>query len=249
MTHTPQRARDVLTHAQWMSLAEHEYRKVLALLPELGDEEWNRPTDCELWTVRDVVAHLIGAAEATASIREQIRQQRKGKARQGDRERMAAVNETQIQERESMSLVELRAALADAAARGVRARSRIPAPIRRLTVRFPAPLGAASFGYLLGPIYTRDCWMHRLDICRAVGRDPAPTAGHDGVIVGDLVSEWSVDNRRSVRLTGPAGGDFPATGAIGLDGVGLPTYDAIAFARALAGRATLPGIDPAVAMF
>ena len=35
-------------------------RKLLASLPQ---EAWTRPSACELWEVRDVVAHLTGGAE------------------------------------------------------------------------------------------------------------------------------------------------------------------------------------------
>ena len=33
-------------------------------------EEWNAPTDCDRWTVKDIVAHLIGWAECFASFKE-----------------------------------------------------------------------------------------------------------------------------------------------------------------------------------
>jgi uncharacterized protein (TIGR03083 family) len=59
-----------IRHGEWMALAEEEYRRLLALLADLGDGDWQRPTDCSEWDVRDLVAHLVGNAEMSASMRE-----------------------------------------------------------------------------------------------------------------------------------------------------------------------------------
>jgi hypothetical protein len=39
--------------------------------------------------------------------------------------------------------------------------------------------------------FTRDAWVHRIDIARAAGLAPELTPGHDGRIVADIVAEWS----------------------------------------------------------
>lgn len=41
-----------------IDLFEQEWRTVSALCRELDDEDWQRPTDCPGWTVKDQVAHL-----------------------------------------------------------------------------------------------------------------------------------------------------------------------------------------------
>lgn len=230
-----------IDYADWMALASAEYARIIELIGGLDADDWRRPTDCEGWTVRDIVAHLAGAAEATASMREQLRQQREGKARQGDGDRMAAVNALQIAEREVLSTGELTEALADASARGVRARARIPGLVRSAKLSFPPPLGRASLGYLNGPVYTRDAWMHRLDVCRATSRAPVLTAEHDGRIVADLAAEWGGRGGIGVELTGPAGGRFGAQPNC--------RHDAIDFCRALAGRGDLDCVEPALGMF
>jgi uncharacterized protein (TIGR03083 family) len=214
---------------------------VLNLLRDLDAHDWSQLTDCAPWTVRDIVAHLIGAAEATASTREQLRQQREGKALQGDGERMAAVNALQISERRDRSNDELVNMLADAATRGIKTRSALPAPVRMTRLRLPAPLGWASLNYLNGRIYTRDVWMHRIDITRATGREMVLTAEHDGRIIADLIEEWGAGRQLDLALTGPAGGRF-GTGA-------SHCHDAVDFCRALAGRGTIPGVEPAVVLF
>ena len=39
-----------------------------------------------------------------------------------------------------------------------------------MRIGFEAPLGRRSLAYLMDIVYTRDVWMHRIDICRATGR-------------------------------------------------------------------------------
>lgn len=233
-----------MKHEQWMRLAADEYARILDLLQTFDERDWAQRTDCDPWTVRDIVAHLVGAAEATASIREQLRQQRAGGAQHGV-ELMAAVNALQVAERAMLSGPELVDLLADASARGVKARRALPAPVRMLRIHLPAPWGWTSLGYLYGPIYTRDAWMHRIDICQALDRQPVLTAEHDGAIVADLVTDLAdttgARHRADLDLTGPAGGHFGTGSAL--------THDALDFCRALAGRGSVNGVEPAMALF
>ena len=64
------------------------------------------------------------------------------------------------------------------------------------------------FGYLVDTIFTRDTWLHRLDISRATGRDMQLSADHDGRLVADVVAEWARRHGQAftLTLTGPAGG-------------------------------------------
>ncbi len=235
-----------LRHRDWMALATEEYRRLDDLLGELDESEWAMPTDCAGWTVREVVAHLAGAAAATASVREQLRQQRLGRAEKGERLQIDAVNDIQVRERAGRSASQLRSELHEAAARSVRARQRAPGPVRSLRFPFPAPVGVASLGFLNDVVYTRDAWMHRLDICHATGHEPVLTADHDGRIVADAAGAWlRAAGRSEVTLTGPlgcvvsghAGDEAPAS------------YDAVAFARALSGRGELPGVRADLVLF
>jgi hypothetical protein len=69
----------------------------------------------------------------------------------------------------------------------------------------------ANFGHLMDVVYTRDVFMHRIDISRAVGREPSP-GENDRRIVEDAVGEWARRHQQSVEvvLSGPAGGKFVA---------------------------------------
>lgn len=96
-----------------------------------------------------------------------------------------------------------------------------------------------SFGYLVDTVFTRDTWMHRLDISRATGRDMVLTAQHDGVLVADVVAEWSRRHNRpfTLTLTGTAGGSWHSgTGGEHIE------LDATQFCWIAAGRAPATGL-------
>src|SRR5690606_3387219 len=88
----------------------------------------------------------------------------------------------------------------------VRGRRRTPWPVRHAPVPFGPPVGWKPLTYLLRVGFTRDIWMHRIDLARAVGTDPVVTADHDGRLVADIVAEWAAIHEQPFRLelTGPA---------------------------------------------
>jgi uncharacterized protein (TIGR03083 family) len=49
-----------------------------ALLRSLHAGDWPRPTDCAAWTVRDILGHLVGAAEGFSNPLELLHQYRAG---------------------------------------------------------------------------------------------------------------------------------------------------------------------------
>ncbi len=228
-----------MRHADWMLAATEEYRRLDALLSELDAADWSRPTDCSEWDVRQVVAHLVGAAESNARVREMLRQARLGrKARPGE-PGVDGMNAVQVAERDGVPPAQLRADLADAGRRGVRARARLPRALRALRIPFGPPLGVRSLGYLMDRIYTRDAWMHRVDIARTTGRPLLLTPDHDGRIVADVVEEWARAHGRpySLVLTGPAGGSW--TEGAGGEAISM---DAVEFCRVVSGRGSGSGL-------
>ena len=228
-----------MQHADWMTAAEESYRRLGTLIADLPDEAWRRPTDCTAWTVHDVVAHVVGAAESTARVPELIRQAWHGRRLRDGGPLVDGINAVQVRDRAAAGPDQLRRELADAGARGVRARRRLPAPLRAVPMPFGPPVGTKPLGYLMDRIYTRDVWMHRIDIARATGRPVELTPDHDGRIVADVVAEWAGVHRRPYRLvlTGPAGG----TWSEGTGGEEL-SLDAVEFCRIMSGRATGTGL-------
>jgi uncharacterized protein (TIGR03083 family) len=228
-----------VSHREAAGLGAVEYERLLDLLRTLEPEDWSRPTDCPEWDVRAMVAHVLGAAEAHASIRENVHQQRV--AAKADRPLVDALGDIQIADRAALDPDALVTRLAEVAPRSVRARRRIPAPVRAIRMKVELPFGTERWrlGYLLDVIYTRDTWMHRVDIARVTGRELVLTADHDGRIVADVVGEWARRHGRpcTLVLEGPAGGEFVS----GTDG---PRYvlDAVEYCRVISGRADGDGL-------
>src|ERR687893_1296504 len=137
-----------MRHGEWMAAAEEEYRRLGALLAELDDDDWRRPTDCTEWDVREMVAHLVGAAESTASVRELRRQQKADRTLRPGEQEVDQINAVQVRERATATPEQLRRDLADAGTRGVRSRRRLPAPLRAIPIPFGPPLGTRPLGYL-----------------------------------------------------------------------------------------------------
>lgn len=214
-------------------LATEEYRRLLGLLEDLSPAEWSTPTVCDDWDVRLMVAHLLGAAEGNASMVETVRQLARGTrlAKRMGREQIDGINAVQVADREHLSPTELVDRLRAVAPRAVRGRHRTPGPIRRISVPDPVA-GRLSMGHLMDVIYTRDEWLHRVDICRATGRELELTPDHDGRIVADVVAEWARTHGRPFELvlTGPAGGKFGTGSGPSIE------LDAVDFCWAVSGR-------------
>jgi uncharacterized protein (TIGR03083 family) len=232
-----------ITHEEAMRIAAVENTKFAGLLGSLEPDDWTKPTDCVLWDVRALAAHVVGSAAGQASPREFVRQVRKGRplvAEIGGKFWWDGMNELQVRERADISTQELVAEWGAMSAGALRSRTRLPGPIARLPLlKLPAPVGRQPLSYLFDVGFTRDVWMHRIDLARAANKTLDLDPDHDGRIVADLVAEWAVTHGESFSLTlgGPAGGQFRA--GAGGEQVDM---DAIEFCRILAERAHGTGI-------
>jgi uncharacterized protein (TIGR03083 family) len=223
-------------------LAQAAYDALLDDLARLSADDWRRPTECTGWTVRDMVAHLVGAAEGHASMPVFVRQYAWGLRHRASfgGSSLDAMNQRQIDDQRALTDEDLVPRLRELAPRAVAGRSRRA----RLLGRAPVGLDQAGSWYegmptrttmaeLCAVVLTRDVWAHRLDLCRAVRRTPSLDPRVDGRIVADIVADWAARHGRPVTLTltGDAGGVF----RIGTGGPAL-TLDALDFARVMAGR-------------
>ena len=228
-------------------VATHTYEALLALLEQLAPADWAAPTECVPWTVADMVGHLIGAARASASFREMARQQLWGRRHRDefDGNDLDAVNALQVRDHADLIPAARIETLRAAARPAVRARMRFPLPLR--PIRVPLAQGGStaegmpsslSLGHLMEVIYTRDAWLHRVDIARATGAD-LDLGNADHRIVEDVVAEWAQRHGHPFTLTlsGPAGGVF-------VQGEGGPAIDldAVEFCRVVSGRAPGEGL-------
>jgi uncharacterized protein (TIGR03083 family) len=223
-----------------MKLAADELDRFLDLLRSLSPDEWRRPTECEPWDVRTMATHVLGATESHSSVRETMHQTRAyRRAKSGPM--IDAMTELQVRDRAQLAPDEVVHRFERAAPRSVRARRRMPAPLRGMRMKVDPPFAAERWrlGYLMDVIYNRDCWMHRVDISRAIGREPVLTAEHDGRMVDDVVREWAWRHRApfTLALTGQAGGTYVAgAGDVNIE------LEAVEFCRILSGRAQGTGL-------
>ena len=186
-----------------------------------------------------MVLHLLGSAEAQASVGEFVHQLRRGMPLNkviDSHHWVDGMNELQIRERGGLSNDELVAHVRAVGPKAVKGRWRTPPPARYIPLPFGPPIGWAPLKYLLDVGFTRDIWAHRIDIHTAIGRPMRLTAGHDGRLVADIVAEWAGIHGQPFELVldGSAGGKFTQ----GTAGERLE-IDALDFIRTLSGR--LPG--------
>ncbi len=234
----------MIGHREGAALAEEAYDRFAGVVESLRDDDWARPTDCALWTVRDMVGHMVGAMRSAASVRELLSQQREINSRvaAGEGSETDVMTQVQIDRTASLDTRALTRECRALVGRAAAGRRRVPAPLRRL-VRFPVTVADGTetwtLGYLVDVILTRDAWMHRIDLSRAVDRHVELTPDHDGRLVADVVAEWDRRHGAPYRLSliGPAGGTFASGSA---DDV--IEMDAVEFCRVVSGRESGSGL-------
>jgi uncharacterized protein (TIGR03083 family) len=205
-----------LTHSEAAAMARLELERFLALATSLSDDDWEKPTICPLWNVRQILAHVTGAAASHASWSEFKRQGNRKVQRPYRASGLSfldSMNQIQVDDRASATPGALIDELRTMGPRAIATRERLPAWLRAFRVPLPALGGIVPIGYLTDLIYTRDMWMHRLDICRATGHEMIQTSHHDRrittLVVRDLARKLTPRlGGRAVtyELTGISGG-------------------------------------------
>jgi uncharacterized protein (TIGR03083 family) len=232
----------VLDHDEAMAVAAIEYDRVLDVVGRFSPDDWSKATDCAGWDVKDVVSHLLGWMEANADPAE-ARRQLAVAARSAQEQsilRLDAQTALHVREHAQMSPAALTAAMHDWADRALAGRTAAPAEVRASTFSAGLP-GEPDWtrGYLIDVVFTRDLWMHRVDLCRATGQPMVLTSEHDGRVIADVVADWARRHGQPfvIRLDGPAGGSFSR----GYDGPEI-RLDAVEFCRVLSGRGAAEGL-------
>lgn len=225
--------RPMIDRATAARLAETEYQRLIEVLRSLAPDDWATPTECPGWDVRAMAGHALGMAEMAASPLESARQPRAARKRGGVL--IDALTALQVEEHAHLSTTEVVTRFAAVAPKAARARRRVPSLLRRKAVSSGTEHDEKwTLGYMMDVILTRDPWMHRMDILRAVGGTPVLTAEHDGVLVADVVEEWAGRHGQpfTLVLSGPAGGEWTHGGP-------ELRFNAVEFCRILSGR--VPG--------
>lgn len=160
-----------------ITLAADAYERFTALLRDLDPGDWTRPTECSSWDVQAMAGHLLGMMEMVTSPEENVRQGRAAAEVLSQRggKFIDALTAVQVAEHRHLGPAEIIDGLTRTAPKAVRGRQYTPDPIKQNPMPNKQLVGGQeeewTVGYLLDTILTRDPWMHRIDICRAVGSE------------------------------------------------------------------------------
>jgi uncharacterized protein (TIGR03083 family) len=190
-------------------------------------------TDCAPWTVHDIAVHLLAWAEAVVSPKEMYRQMRGSiTVRKEWPNIVDAQNAVQVSERKHLTPDEVIGRLEATLPRFVKLRDRLGVVLKPVPT-FNGLLGWVSLGFIAETIFTRDTFMHRIDVGVATGR-AIDQGVNEKRIVGDCVKEWGKASKANARviLSGGAGDDY----VVGSGSTATIRASAVDFSRVLAGR-------------
>ena len=226
-----------INRSEGVRLSRVQYQRFADVLDSLSEPEWAAPTDCPGWDVKAVASHVYGGLVCVRSPKEFVRQVLAGR-RLGYDDPYDGLNEYQVRSYASMPPAEIATRLRALIDPALRVRAATPWLLRTLVRPRMNVSGRVPMGWILDVIYTRDTFMHRVDVCRATGRDFVADET-EARIVADIAREWAERHGAPVtlRLTGPAGGTYVAgSGGEEID------CDAIEFARVVSGRGSGQGL-------
>ena len=221
-----------------LRIGAYQNEQMLRLLRTLDDEEWNAPTDCDRWTVKDIVAHLIGWAECFASFKEfrhQFAASIKRRKELGNP--VNAQNEQQVEDRRHLTPEQIIDRFEVALTRFLSFRMNVGKFMHYMPYYDPSIIKYSNIGYISRVIFTRDMFMHRIDIACATNR-PVPLEREDHALMADVLRDWA--RRHDIDATIDLGelGIFVA----GQGGRARIVGDAPTFARVMTGRADLDAL-------
>jgi uncharacterized protein (TIGR03083 family) len=224
-----------ISYAEALELAAVEHKRLLDVLKALQTDDWQRPTDCDQWTVRDLAGHLLGSMHDNGSLPRALTSWQRATrvAKRNHTEPLDESTANQVRAFASLPNDQVATTFARLSVSNLRGRRHIPTVIRRAPITVNGQ--RYSVGHIFGIVLTRDVWMHRIDLTRATRQALALTPDHDGRIVADITGDWARthDQPFELHLSGPAGGDWRH----GTDTTTLQ-LDAVEFCRALSGRRT-----------
>lgn len=135
---------------------------ILAIAAELDDDEWNRPTDCEGWAVRDVMAHLAHLETELCHSEQNVHEPT------GATEIVSAYTALGVEARRDRTPDELVAEFATAVELRARRLATLPDDPSA-----PAPVTPGGVEWSWDTLLRNravDVWVHEQDIRRATGR-------------------------------------------------------------------------------
>jgi uncharacterized protein (TIGR03083 family) len=213
------------------------------LMATLDDTEWKHRTVCTEWDVADIVGHLCGQAEDVNKPWSFPLRDRRARRGYPTLPLLDAHMLVQADDHRGTPDDVLRSRFDALWAKATRTISRNPALIRRMRVKVDGIPGIdkLDLGYIQDILLARDLWMHRDDVCQALGRefDAGPYAGEVvAQVMLDIVDGpfWS-GTPVVLTLTGQGGGTYRLGQG---DPIATVSTDAVGYMRTLSGRDDQP---------
>ncbi len=201
-----------------IELLETVWGSIARLGAGLTEEQWDAPTECPGWSVRDQVSHIVGLERMLAG------EKPEPSATEDGLEGIAAFNEGQIAPRRSRAGAEVLAEMSEVCARRLEMLRDLPEE-KWNEVGF-TPIGDAPYRTFM-EIRVFDCWAHEQDMRRALG-----ISGHLSGPVAQHCLDWHARNMGYV-VGKKAGAPEGSTVLFAIDGdAGSPRGVAVADGRA-----------------
>ena len=201
----------------YATLARAELASFLTLLESLDDADWSLPTPCTLWDVHDVVAHQAGHVQSGRGLLGVLAQANPIALRAYRKRGMSTLdgmNQKQVDIRREFSPEQLIRELRDGTPKSIDARINVNPVSARVPLPVP-PVGMMPLRDLLQRIFSRDMWLHRLDIADATGRPFELADEHNALMLALVVEDTArfMNKRRptanvTLHLNGEAGGQW-----------------------------------------
>ena len=202
----------------------------IAMLESIDESGWKTVTRCDPWTVKDMVAHLIGWAEALTSFRELGSQTRRTLGRVKEFGNVVdAQNSVQVDDRKDLPSAEILALFRERMPAETRARRRFGTGLRYVPFYLPYLGGATNAGYLFNTIFLRDLLIYRLDISEALDI-PFEMTEAERRVAADMLKDWARRTGADVQVID---GDTTYVAGAGIDTIEAPLSHVV---EALSGR-------------
>ncbi|MFI5712394.1 maleylpyruvate isomerase family mycothiol-dependent enzyme [Kribbella sp. NPDC051620] len=255
MTTTATAAREI-ARADRSAARRHRDAELAAwqdLMTTLDAADWERRTVCTEWDVADIVGHLCGQAEDVNKPWSFPLRDRRARKIYPTTPLLDAHMMIQADDHRGTPYDVLQNRFGKLWGKATKTISRNPVLIRRMQVKIEGIPGfdKLDLGYIQDILLARDLWMHRDDVCQALGRefDAGPYADEVvAQVMRDIVDGpfWS-GTPVVLTLTGQGGGTYRLGHG---DPIATVSTDAIAYMRTLSGRDDQPTVklldgDPA----
>jgi len=220
-------------------LARVEFDRLLTLLESLDANDWERPTYCSRWTVRQIVSHLAGATAIfddrdRAVARSEswlqgkadepgqtmaayladlagVSAERRRTYREAGFNPLDTLTQFQVDERAQAAPAELIAELRTSGLTAIANRRQLPETLRSLQL----PIGSGvrvPLHFFVDVILPRDMWMHRMEIALATDREIVRTPQHEGRLTALVMRDLA---RRLAPVLGDESVTYHLTGPDG----------------------------------